>query len=118
MEVSDATSILYLLFAIPISTGWGFLMSLDILPSMGNSHDELRIKLWSFAIVLYLPFAYRYEFKKSIKKNKYEIFRKKWGNEPLAIRRRRKWLIIALFVFNCIIFPLLLILLQILLKHN
>lgn len=118
MEVSNAAGALFLLIGIPLGCLWGFLIWSGLLPSIGDTHGERRINALPCLIVLMFPFYYRYVLKKNITKNNYGEFRQKWGNEPLLIRRRRKWLIIALYIFNCIIFPLLLILLQILLKHN
>lgn len=115
MESADATSMLYFLIAIPLFTSWGFLMSYNVVPNLcGNTSHELRINMSPFVFALMAPFIYRYDYKKTIKNNHYQLFRNKWGNEPLPIRKRRKWLIIALYVFNCIVIPLSLILVEIL----
>ena len=116
-EAMTATTLLFLFIGIPLGATWGFLSSVDMLPSIGDISIQPRIVTLSLTALFMLPLIYRYLYKKSIKKNDYEIFCNKWGNEPVSIRRHRKWLIIALFIFNCILFPLLLILLQILLKN-
>lgn len=118
MEAEDAFSMPFIIFTLPIAFLLGVCIQLGIIPDFAITDTERRMKLIVIVLPVYFLCSYRYLYYPKIKKNNYEIFRKKWGNEPLSIRRRRKWLIIALFVFNCIIFPLLLILLQILLKHN
>ena len=48
---------------------------------------------------------YRYLYHYKIVQNNYELFNTRWGKESKKLRKRRKWLIIALFIFNCIIIP-------------
>lgn len=66
-----------------------------------------------FYLIL-LPFCYRYLMSERIKKGNYEMFRKKWGNEPAHIRRRNSWIILIACIVNIILFPIGTILLQIL----
>lgn len=58
----------------------------------------------------------RYQKSSEIVANNYELFRKKWNREPKKQRKRRKWLIVALFIFTCIICPILTMLTAILLS--
>lgn len=105
MEAGNAFAIVFLTFAFPI-----FILLAHCI-EIGISSDSIIISTehpWIYIIVLFLAFlcSYRYLFCSKIKNNDYEIFRKKWGNEPLPVRKRRKWLIIVLFIFNCIIIPI------------
>lgn len=106
MEAMDAAGMIFLLFLIPICTLLGRFTYYGWIPRIGDNEYEGRYIM----ILIFLPFyfiaTYRYLFCSKIKNNDYEIFRKKWGNEPLPVRKRRKWLIIVLFIFNCIIIPI------------
>lgn len=105
-EAMLATTLLFLFIGIPLGATWGFLSSIGILLNIGDISSQPQIFTLSLTALLMSPLIYRYLCKKSIRKNDYEIFRNKWGNEPLPVRKRRKWLIIALFIFNCIIIPI------------
>lgn len=105
-EAMLATTLLFLFIGIPLGAAWGFLSSIGILLNIGDISSQPQIFTLSLTALLMSPLIYRYLCKKSIRKNDYEIFRKKWGNEPLPVRKRRKWLIIVLFIFNCIIIPI------------
>ncbi len=98
MEAEDAFSMPFIIFTLPIAFLLGVCIQLGIIPDFAITDTERRMKLIVIVLPVYFLCSYRYLYYPKIKKNNYEIFRKKWGNEPLSIRRRRKWLIIALFV--------------------
>lgn len=80
------------------------------------------VKNLFFVILIHLGwlvmscFFYRYQWDYKVVANNYELFRKKWNREPKKQRKRRKWLIVALFIFTCIICPILTMLTAILLS--
>lgn len=111
MEKLDAATMIFWLFEVPLCTLLGYITHLGYLPRIGNSRDETRFLMTLMFLPVYILTTYRYLFYSKVKKNNYEIFRKKWGNESSLVRNRRKWLIIALFLFTCVILPLIFILL-------
>ena len=103
-----AFTIFILLFMMPLCCVLAVAQHWIDIPIKGR--EEWRI----FHFSIGLPFVYRYGLSERIKKGNYEIFRKKWGNEPAHIRRRNSWIILIACIVNIILFPIGTILLQIL----
>lgn len=70
-----------------------------------------KYSLQSFTIVAivffltYVPLLQRYMYDKSISKDKYQVFRDRWGKEDRKQRKRRGWYIVLLLMNNLLIFP-------------
>ena len=112
MEIIDAISTIVLTVFFPIGCIVGSIChKLDITIFERYSAKRYWVILGLF-VVAYLPMMKRYMFNRLIAKGNFRIFRDRWGNEDMKLRKKRGWLITALIINSLVLIPLLLIVLE------
>lgn len=91
VQVAEGMVIITTSFAIGILIGCIHIFVYDLnLPEYG----QMKIWGWAIGIPIILYFDYRYEKKESIVKNKYELFRTRWGSPDNVSKKNLKILLV------------------------
>ena len=103
-EAGSALSITILIWMMPIGM---LLAEFNLLPDIPD------YKRKTYVFLLCLPICYHYLISPKICKDDYKVFRDRWGNEDPKRRRRNRWIILIVCITNIIIFPIVMILLDV-----
>jgi len=102
-----ALCVIYLSFVMPCAAIYAlidiYITPLPPLPKVNTFEDKLLGLV--FGIVTVGPLIYRYYYNKKITKQKFKIFKTKWGDDPRMNKKGR--VIVIIYTIVTIIFPLL-----------
>ena len=104
----SSISILIILTFVPL-----LMLTIPLLRGFDISFTRYSIVYFCIFLIIFIlsrPIHNRY-LKPKIQKNNYQLFRERWGDEPLQQHKIRGWLVVALVFNNIIVIPILTIIL-------
>ena len=105
METIDSISTIFLSLFIPLAVIVGCVGH-----RTGMIIEKYSLQYYTILALIFLigyaPLIQRYMFNKSISKDKYQVFKDKWGKENRKQRKKRGWYIVLFIINNIIVFPI------------